>query len=100
MRPKRPEEIDGVDYHFRSKKYFSSGRKNGIFFECQEVRKGKWYGSEFTAIEPVAKRGLIPVVTLDVEGAKKMLTESRVHAEIIYVLVSKETLLVRAEMIR
>ena len=100
MRHERPGETNGVDYWFRKPDDFFARIANDEFFEHEEVFPGKWYGSEYAELERVVGNGYIPVVTLDVEGAKKMLTEERVDAYIIYVQVPKEILLGRVEKIK
>ena len=44
-RPPRPNERDGVDYHFISEKKFNDKIQNNEFIEWEIVYQGKYYGT-------------------------------------------------------
>jgi guanylate kinase len=69
-RPPRPEEIDGVDYHFLSAETFESLRKGGGFLECYEVfGRGTWYGTLQSEVVSGLEAGKWVVLNIDVHGA-------------------------------
>lgn len=84
-RSPRPDETDGVDYHFLSKEEFARRREAGDFLEWKEVfGRGDWYG---TLAEPVTaglKGGKWVLLEIDVEGAL-MVLESRDDAITIFI---------------
>jgi guanylate kinase len=69
-RPPRPEEVDGVDYHFLSGEEFEAIRKRGGFLECYEVfGRGTWYGTLESAVLSGLEAGKWVVLNIDVDGA-------------------------------
>ncbi|BBO23495.1 MAG: guanylate kinase [Fimbriimonadaceae bacterium] len=67
-RPPRPNEENGVDYHFVTEERFHQLADAGHFFEHKSVH-GNWYASPKTdALEFVAQ-GYIAVLKIDVQGA-------------------------------
>src|SRR4051812_25754751 len=45
-RQRRPQEADGIDYHFLNSQEFADRRDAGEFLECKEVfGRGDWYGT-------------------------------------------------------
>jgi len=70
-RPPREGEVDGRDYHFRSRPDFEGGRKAGEFAESAEVH-GHLYGTLRSEVERVLKSGRNVVMDIDVQGAKQL----------------------------
>jgi len=69
-RPPRPDEVDGVDYHFLTKEVFALRRRGGEFIECFEVfGRGYWYGTLKTEVSTGLKAGKWVVLEIDVQGA-------------------------------
>ncbi len=69
-RPKRPGEVDGVDYYFLSPEEFEAKRQAGDFLEYAEVHKsGFWYGTLKSELERIRKSGHWALLELDVQGA-------------------------------
>ncbi len=69
-RPPRNGEVDGVDYHFLSKKEFEIRQKRGDFLECFEVfGQGHWYGTLRSPVTTGLTIGKWVVLEIDVEGA-------------------------------
>lgn len=62
-RPKRKNEVDGVDYHFISEKEFKQKEKEGFFLETTSFKnsdkKTLYYGTSFESLEAKRKSVLI-----------------------------------------
>jgi guanylate kinase len=69
-RPRRPSEVEGVDYHFLSPEEFQCRREAGEFLECFEVfGRGDWYGTLKSEVAPRLAGGKSVVLEIDVHGA-------------------------------
>jgi guanylate kinase len=69
-RPPRPDETDGIDYHFISDEEFSLRRERGDFLECFQVfDQGHWYGTLAAEVATGLNRGKWVVLQIDVQGA-------------------------------
>ncbi len=69
-RPPRPDEIDGVDYHFVTSEEFKSLRQRGEFIECFDVfGQADWYGTLRREVTPGLDQGKWVVLQIDVQGA-------------------------------
>jgi len=69
-RPPRPDEVDGVDYHFLSEEEFHRRRAGGEFLECYEVySSGWWYGTLNSEVDSGLQSGKWIVLGIDVHGA-------------------------------
>lgn len=69
-RPPRKGEVEGRDYHFRSRAGFERGRAEGEFAESAEVH-GHLYGTLRSEVERVLKSGRHVVMDIDVQGARQ-----------------------------
>lgn len=67
-RPKRPEEIEGVDYHFIAKEQFTSMEQQGEFLE-HAVVYGYDYGNSRREVKEALARGQDVIMRIDVQGA-------------------------------
>ena len=70
-RPKRPDEIDGRDYHFVDKAGFSRLRERGEFLECAEVF-GHLYGTARDPVESALDAGRDVVFDIDWQGSQQL----------------------------
>ena len=70
-RPQRPGEVDGRDYYFVSAEQFGKLRKEGKLLEWAVVH-GNYYGTPVKSVIEVLKKGRIPVMTIDVKGARSV----------------------------
>ena len=71
-RPPRPEETEGVDYHFLSEEDFQRRRKGGEFLECYQVFHQRfWYGTLWAGVTPGLEAGNWVVLGIDVHGAQR-----------------------------
>jgi guanylate kinase len=75
-RPPRPDEVDGVDYHFLSDEQFARRRQAGEFLECCEVYgRGHWYGTLLEEVRPSHRDQKWIVLDIDVDGAEKVVSQ-------------------------
>ena len=70
-RPMRPGEVDGKDYYFVTLKEFRRLRDGGKLLEWAGVH-GNMYGTPVKSVMTLLKKGLIPVMTIDVKGARSV----------------------------
>jgi len=68
-RPRRPGERNGRDYYFVSEKEFGRLRGSGGLLEWARVH-GNMYGTPVKSVRDTLKKGLAPVMTIDVKGAR------------------------------
>jgi guanylate kinase len=68
----RPSEQDGKDYHFLTPDDFRSRLAKNEFVEWEEVYPGTYYGTLKTELERIWSEGKIPVLDIDVIGAKNI----------------------------
>ncbi len=74
-RPRRGEEVHGVDYYFLTQEEFEQKIENDELVEYQEVYKGRYYGTLKSEVERITAMGKNVVLDLDVLGGvnvKKM----------------------------
>lgn len=84
-RPRRPGEVDGVDYHFLSDEEFQARRAGGEFLECFEVfGRGYWYGTLRDTVTASLNAGEWVVLEIDVQGREKVV-EQYPHAITFFV---------------
>ncbi len=70
----RPNETDGISYHFRTREQFENMIKNGELLEYTEYC-GNYYGTPKKAVEDMLAAGKDVILKIEVEGAanvKKM----------------------------
>src|SRR6185436_15710478 len=73
-RPRRPQEADGIDYHFLSHEDFAQRRAAGEFLECKEVfGRGDWYGTLKSEVQSGFAAGNWVILEIDVDGAASVL---------------------------
>jgi guanylate kinase len=70
-RPKRPDERDGVDYHFLSRDEFVRRRDTGEFLEWATYG-GELYGTLKSEIERIFAQGRHAVLDVEIEGARQI----------------------------
>jgi guanylate kinase len=69
IRPPRPDEVEGVDYHFVSPDEFERRFSAGRFLETAVVH-GNRYGTELSELDRFGKAGL--VLDVDVQGGESI----------------------------
>lgn len=67
-RPKRPNEVDGKDYHFITKEQFAEMEARGEFLE-HAVVYGYDYGNSRREVREALERGQDVIMRIDVQGA-------------------------------
>lgn len=67
-RPKRPDEVDGVDYYFVTKEEFEQRAREGKFLETAEF-VGNYYGTPLDKVEEQLDAGKEVVLEIEVNGA-------------------------------
>jgi guanylate kinase len=70
-RPRRPHEIDGVQYHFWTRAQFESERDRGAFLEWAEVY-GNYYGTPEREVTPYRNRGEGVLLDIDTQGCAQV----------------------------
>ncbi len=70
-RPKRPDERDGVDYHFLSRDEFLRRRENGEFLEWATYGD-ELYGTLKSEIERIFEQGRHAVLDVEIEVARQI----------------------------
>ncbi|MCX5974716.1 MAG: guanylate kinase [Coprothermobacterota bacterium] len=76
-RAPRPQEIDGVDYHFISPDRFQAMRKGHELVEWAEVYRGggtagEFYGTPLQPVEEALANGRDVILEIEVQGAKQV----------------------------
>jgi guanylate kinase len=69
-RPRRTDEVDGVDYHFLTQEAFQARQEAGDFAESAEVH-GNLYGTLRSEVERVLGLGQHVLMDIDVQGARQ-----------------------------
>ena len=73
-RPPRPDELNGIDYHFLSADEFEEKRLAGEFLEYKEVfGQGYWYGTLLAKIDDGLRLGKWVILEIDVAGAMSVI---------------------------
>lgn len=74
-RPRRGQEVHGVDYYYKTADEFRQMIENDELVEYQEVYEGRFYGTPKSEVERITAMGKNVVLDLDVLGGvnvKKM----------------------------
>ena len=70
-RARRPQEVDGVDYHFVSEEEFQRRREQGAFLEATQVHD-HWAGTPADQVVEALQDGRDAILKIDVHGAQKV----------------------------
>ncbi len=84
-RPRRPSEIDGVHYLFRSKRQFEVMRDSGELLEWAEVH-GNYYGTPREPVEKALAEGRDVLFDIDWQGTRQLLDKMRDDVVTVFVL--------------
>ena len=60
------------NFLFISPESFKTMMNNNEFIECRERSEGCWYGTSRAELENIKAQGKIPIIEVDVEGAKEI----------------------------
>ena len=83
-RPKRENEIEGVDYYFVTKEEFEEKIKNGDFLEYARVQYGAYYGTPKKEVIDLLNSGKDCILEIDVQGAKQI---KKLYPETILIFI-------------
>jgi guanylate kinase len=84
-RPRRPSEIDGVHYHFITKRHFEAMRDGGELLEWAEVH-GAYYGTPREPVETALATGRDVLFDIDWQGTRQLLEKMRDDVVTLFVL--------------
>lgn len=84
-RTRRPSEIDGVHYLFRSKRQFEVMRDSGELLEWAEVH-GNFYGTPREPVETALAEGRDVLFDIDWQGTRQLLDKMRDDVVTVFVL--------------
>lgn len=90
-REPRPNEVDGIDYHFLTKEDFEKQIQEGAFVEYA-IYADHYYGVEKRALEDGLSKFDIAFITPDVQGKKKYDELHISHVSIFLIPESMELL--------
>lgn len=71
-RPPRKNETDGMDYHFMDVEDFERKIEEDAFAEYEMVYENKFYGTLKAKLSEIWQEKNVPLVDIDVQGAKKL----------------------------
>lgn len=83
-RPLRPDEINGVHYHFTTPDRFSTMVNDGTFLEYAEVF-GHYYGTPHQPVEDALAAGLDVLFDIDWQGARQI--AQKAHSDLVSVFI-------------
>jgi guanylate kinase len=84
-RLRRPSEVDGVHYHFISKREFDAMRRAGDLLEHAQVH-GNFYGTPRKPVEQALGRGKDVLFDIDWQGAQQLYEKMRTDTVSVFVL--------------
>lgn len=84
-RERRASEINGVHYHFLSKRQFEGMRERGDLLEWAEVH-GNYYGTPREPVEKALGEGRDVLFDIDWQGTRQLLEKMREDVVTIFVL--------------
>ena len=91
-REPRPNEVDGLDYHFVSKEKFKSLLKENAFYEHAEIF-GNYYGTSKTSINKITQKKHNVLFDIDWQGSQQLSKFKELNLVKVFILPpSKEEL--------
>jgi guanylate kinase len=84
-RARRPSEIDGVHYHFITRRHFEAMRDGGELLEWAEVH-GAFYGTPREPVETALAAGRDVLFDIDWQGTRQLLEKMRDDVVTLFVL--------------
>ena len=91
-RKARPNEVDGVDYHFVSEEEFKILLKKEAFYE-HSIIFGNYYGTSKISVDEITKKNFNVLFDIDWKGAKQLSGFKELNLLKIFILPpSKEEL--------
>jgi guanylate kinase len=91
-RKSRPNEVDGVDYHFVSEEKFKSLLDGKAFYEHSKIF-GNYYGTSKSSVDEIVKKNCNVLFDIDWKGAQQLSRFKELNLLKIFILPpSKEEL--------
>ena len=91
-RKPRPNEVDGVDYHFVSKEKFKLLLNDGAFYEHAQIF-GNFYGTSKTSIKKITNNNHNVLFDIDWQGSEQLSKFKELNLVKVFILPpSKEEL--------
>jgi len=91
-REPRPNEVDGLDYHFVSKEKFKSLLKENAFYEHAEIF-GNYYGTSKSSINKITEKKHNVLFDIDWQGSEQLSKFKELNLVKVFILPpSKEEL--------
>jgi len=87
-REPRNGEVEGIDYHFTSKKKFEEKIERGEFLEWAKVFKN-YYGTAFESVDRHHLNGDDVIIELDVQGAQSL---RAIHYKAVFIFMMPPSL--------
>ncbi|MBV8792189.1 MAG: guanylate kinase, partial [Pseudolabrys sp.] len=84
-RPKRPSEVDGVHYHFISRRQFAAMRRKGELLEFAKVH-GNYYGTPRRPVERTLAASHDMLFDIDWQGTQQLYGKMRADVVSVFVL--------------
>lgn len=88
-RPRRGSEIDGVHYHFRTRREFEILRDNGELIEWAEVH-GNFYATPRAPAERAMAEGRDMLFDIDWQGAEQL--QDKMKADVVSIFILPPTM--------
>ncbi len=85
-RPRRRDEVEGVDYYFLSVEEFKHRISMDEFVEWEEVYKDNFYGTLKSEIERIWRKGKCVIFDVDVNGGLNLKNIYREKALAVFVM--------------
>jgi guanylate kinase len=92
-REPREGEKNGREYHFISPEKFRRMIKEGAFIEWEEVYPDQFYGSLYSEVELIWKRGKHAIFDIDVVGGLKLKKKFKEQACAIFIQAPSQEIL-------
>ncbi|ABC90251.1 guanylate kinase (GMP kinase) protein [Rhizobium etli CFN 42] len=88
-RPRRPSEVEGVHYHFKSVREFERLRDSDALLEWAEVH-GNFYGTPREPVEQAMAEGRDMLFDIDWQGAQQL--QEKMSADVVSIFVLPPTM--------
>lgn len=88
-RPRRPSEIEGIHYHFKSIREFERLRESDMLLEWAEVH-GNFYGTPREPVEAAMAEGRDMLFDIDWQGAQQL--QEKMFADVVSIFVLPPTM--------
>ena len=81
----RPNEVDGLDYHFVTKKNFELLLKQNAFYEHAEIF-GNYYGTSKSSINQITKKNNNVLFDIDWQGSEQLSKFKQLNLVKVFIL--------------